>query len=115
MTSENSEDRPRGERIRKDLDAFRAAAARLGAPIRPESVLFHLDADSPTTRTELIRRGRLRPAEDGMVRLRTAPWANLPAPLRNGVAPRILLRADLLLEDDPRLDEISTQHFGRRG
>lgn len=92
-----------------------AAAARLGAPIRPESVLFHLDADSPSTRTELIRRGRLRPAEDGMVRLRTAPWANLPAPLRNGVAPRILLRADLLLEDDPRLDEISTQHFGRRG
>lgn len=35
MTSENSEDRPRGERIRKDLDAFRAAAARLGLVRRP--------------------------------------------------------------------------------
>lgn len=47
------------------------AAVRLGAPIRPAEALVHL----PTTaRREVIRQGRLRRADDGMVRIRPAFW-----------------------------------------
>lgn len=84
------------------------AAARLGAPIRPSQALIHLP---PEARRDLIRQGRLRRAQDGPVRIRPTFW-NIPPNGEDGVAPRPLLRADLLLEDDPRLDEIRAQLFG---
>lgn len=88
-----------------------AAAARLGAPIRPASVLIHLDGDA-SDRQNLIRQGRLRRAENGMIRIRPAIWKSPPMPPENGTAPRLLIRADLLLEDDPRVDEVRAQFFG---
>lgn len=87
------------------------AAARLGAPIRPASVLIHLGGNA-SERRELIRQGRLRKDESGMIRIRPAIWKNPPVPSSNETAPRLLVRADLLLEDDPRIDEITTQFFG---
>lgn len=87
------------------------AAARLGAPIRPASVLFHLGGNA-SDRRELIRQGRLRKDEGGMIRIRPAVWKNPPVPSLDQTAPRLLVRADLLLEDDPRVDEIRTQFFG---
>lgn len=88
-----------------------AAAARLGAPIRPASVLLHFDGDT-RARRELIQKGRLRRADDGMIRLRPAFWKIPPVPPFNQTAPRLLVRADLLLEDDPRIDEIRSEYFG---
>ncbi|SDS00524.1 hypothetical protein SAMN04489751_1003 [Brevibacterium sandarakinum] len=87
-----------------------AAAARLGAPIRPASVLIHFDGDA-RARRELIQQGRLRRADDGMIRLRPACWKVPPVPPFNQKAPRLLVRADLLLEDDPRIDEIRSEYF----
>ncbi|MDN5808075.1 MAG: hypothetical protein L0J17_13150 [Brevibacterium sp.] len=87
------------------------AAARLGAPIRPASVLIHLSGNAGDRR-ELIRQGRLRKDEQGMIRIRPALCKNPPVPSNNRTAPRLLVRADLLLEDDPRIDEIRTQFFG---
>lgn len=88
-----------------------AAAARLGAPIRPASVLMHFDGDA-RARRELIRQGRLRKADDGMIRIRPTLWKTPPVPPEDGTVPRLLIRADLLLEDDPRLDEIRSEYFG---
>lgn len=88
-----------------------AAAARLGAPIRPGSVLIHFNGDT-RARRELIQQGRLRRADDGMIRLRPAFWKIPPVPPVNETAPRLLVRADLLLEDDPRIDEIRSEYFG---
>lgn len=86
-----------------------AAASRLGAPIRPTTVLIHVDTDA---RRSLIRQGRLRRADDGMIRLRPAFWKTPPVPSPEATPPRLLVRADLLLEDDPRIDEIRTEYFG---
>lgn len=86
------------------------AAVRLGAPIRPSQALVHLPPDA---RRDFIRQGRLRKASDGPVRIRPIFWGAPPAGT-DGVAPAPLLRADLLLEDDPRLDEIRVQLFGDR-
>ncbi|SMX78903.1 hypothetical protein BANT918_01087 [Brevibacterium antiquum CNRZ 918] len=88
-----------------------AAAARLGAPIRPASVLIHFDGDT-RARRELIQEGRLRRADDGLIRVRPAFWKFSPVPTFNQTAPRLLVRADLLLEDDPHIDEIRTEYFG---
>ncbi|SMX85414.1 Transcriptional regulator, AbiEi antitoxin, Type IV TA system [Brevibacterium sp. 239c] len=87
------------------------AAARLGAPIRPASVLIHLGGNA-SDRRELIRQGRLRKDERGMIRIRPAIWSHPPVPSLDQTSPRLLVRADLLLEDDPRVDEIRTQFFG---
>ena len=87
------------------------AAARLGAPIRPASVLIHLGGDA-SERRELIRQGKLRKDGNGMIRIRPAIWSHPPVPSLDQTAPRLLVRADLLLEDDPRIDEIRTQFFG---
>lgn len=87
------------------------AVARLGAPIRPASVLIHLGGNA-SDRRELIRQGRLRKDERGMIRIRPAIWSHPPVPSLDQTAPRLLVRADLLLEDDPRIDEIRTQFFG---
>ncbi|MDN6399502.1 MAG: type IV toxin-antitoxin system AbiEi family antitoxin, partial [Brachybacterium sp.] len=84
------------------------AAARLGAPIRPAEALVRLP---PEARREFIRQGRLRRAPDGLIRARPAFW-KMPPEGTDGLAPRPLLRADLLLEDDPRIDEIRAQLFG---
>lgn len=84
------------------------AAVRLGASLRPAEALLHVP---PEERGDVIRRGRLRHAEDGPIRLRPTFWATPPAGHR-GVAPRPLLAADLLLEDDPRLDEIRVDLCG---
>lgn len=81
-----------------------AAAARLDAPIRPQTVLVHVESED--ARRALIRHGRLRRSEDGEIRIRPSFWRTLPWPPENGAAPRLLLRADLLLEADPRLEEI---------
>jgi hypothetical protein len=86
------------------------AAARLGAPIRPASALIHIDGDR--TRRELIRLGRLRKDDNGPIRLRPALWHNPPVPTAEQTVPRLLIRADLLLEDDPRTDEISAEFRG---
>ncbi|UVI36881.1 type IV toxin-antitoxin system AbiEi family antitoxin [Brevibacterium spongiae] len=84
------------------------AAARLGAPIRPATALIHVDTDD-RARRELIRRGRLRKDEHGTIRLRPALWRTPPVPTVDHTVPRLLIRADLLLEDDPRTDEISAE------
>lgn len=86
-----------------------AAASRLGAPIRPSTVLIHVDADA---RRSLIRQGRLRRSDEGMIRLRPAFWKAPPVPSLDATPPRLLVRADLLLEDDPRIDEIRSEYFG---
>lgn len=86
------------------------AAVRLGAPLRPSEALIHLP---PGYRREFIRRGRLRTAPDGPIRIRPTFWEK-PPESAGDVAPRPLLRADLLLEDDPRIDEIRAQLFGDR-
>lgn len=87
------------------------AAAQLGVPLRPSQALVHLPQE---VRGQLIRRGRLRASADGFVRVRPAVWASLPDGT-GAVAPRPLLRADLRLEDDPRVDEVRTDLFGGRG
>lgn len=87
------------------------AAAQLGAPLRPSQALVHLPQEN---RSQLIRQGRLRASADGFVRVRPAIWASLPDGTGN-VAPRPLLRADLRLEDDPRIDEVRARLFGGRG
>ncbi|MGP9845906.1 type IV toxin-antitoxin system AbiEi family antitoxin [Brachybacterium sp. 107] len=61
----------------------------------------------------MIRRGRLRRADNGPIRLRPTFWEKPPVGA-DGIAPKPLLRADLLLEDDPRIDEIWTHLFGDR-
>jgi hypothetical protein len=78
------------------------AAVRLGASLRPAGALLHVPTEE---RGDVIRRGRLRRAENGPIRLRPAFWTSPPADAQ-GIAPLPLLAADLLLEDDPRLDEI---------
>ena len=88
------------------------AAAHLGASIRPAEAVIYVDGDS--TRRELIRLGRLRKDENGTIRLRPALWRIPPAPTENQTVPRLLIRADLLLEDDPRTDEISAEFAGGR-
>lgn len=93
------------------LFSSEVAAARLGASIRPASVLIHVDGDD-RTRKELIRHGRLRRDETGMIRLRPALWRIPPIPTEGQTVPRLLIRADLLLEDDPRTDEISAEFRG---
>lgn len=85
-----------------------AAAARLDDSIRPTSVLIHVDGGD-RRRRELIRHGRLRKDENGMIRIRPAFWKKPPVPLFKQTVPRLLIRADLLLDDDPRLEEISAQ------
>ena len=83
-------------------------AVRLGASLRPVGALLHVP---PEERGDIIRRGRLRRAEDGPIRLRPAFWTAPPIGSQ-GIAPRPLLAADLLLEDDPRLDEIRVDLCG---
>ena len=84
------------------------AATQLGASLRPAAALLHVP---PEERHDVIRLGRLRRAEDGPIRLRPAFWTTPPTGAR-GIAPRPLLIADLLLEDDPRLDEIRVDLYG---
>jgi hypothetical protein len=84
------------------------AAVRLGASLRPAWTLLHVPSKE---RGDVIRRGRLRRAENGPIRLRPAFW-NSPPEDAQGVAPLPLLAADLLLEDDPRLDEIRVDLCG---
>ncbi|GAA1927558.1 hypothetical protein GCM10009689_02840 [Brevibacterium antiquum] len=74
-------------------------------------MLIHLGGNA-SDRRELIRQGRLRKDERGMIRIRPAIWTNSPVPAFNETVPRLLIRAGLLLEDDPRIDEIRTQFFG---
>src|SRR5699024_5859380 len=93
------------------LFSSEVAAVRRGASIRPASVLIHVDRDD-RTRKELIRHGRLRRDENGMIRLRPALWRIPPVPTEGQTVPRLLIRADLLLEDDPRTDEISAEFRG---
>lgn len=81
------------------------AAIRLGASLRPAEALLHVPAREWS---EVIRLGRLRRAEDGPIRLRPAIWTTPPEEAQ-GIAPRPLLTADLLLEDDPRLDEVRAE------
>src|SRR5699024_12054932 len=79
-------------------------------PIRPATALIHLPL---TARPQLIRRGRLRRDDDGPIRIRPAFWEELlPGIVRT--APSPLLQADLLLEDDPRIDEIRKELFKSR-
>lgn len=97
-----NEDLPPGALFGSEL-----AAAQLGAPLRPASALVHLPLSA---RQQFIRQGRLRREEDGPVRIRPAFWEMLPSDIGR-TAPRPLLKADLLLENDPRIDEIHTQLF----
>lgn len=84
-------------------------AAEAGhAPIRAGSALIHAPAE---VRSDVIRLGRLRPDPEGMIRLRRPPCTAALLEVHTS-APRPLLRADLLLEDDPRLDEIAADIFG---
>ena len=91
-------DLPAGALIGSEL-----AASRHGAPIRPTTALIHCP---PTSRQKLIAAGRLRRDPQGFITVRPAFWA---PELVHGArtAPSFLVRADLLLEDDPRLTEIA--------
>lgn len=86
------------------------AAVQHGASLRPSQALVHLPQEG---RSQLIRQGRLRASADGFVRVRPAIWASLPGGT-GAIAPRPLLRADLRLEDDPRIDELRSSLFGGR-
>lgn len=83
------------------------AAAKLGAPIRPATALIHIDDER--TRRDMIRLGRLRKDENGPIRLRPAMWRIPPVPTEKQTVPRLLISADLLLENDPRADEIRAE------
>lgn len=84
------------------------AATRLGASLRPAAALLHVP---PEERRDVVRLGRLRRAEDGPIRLRPAFWSSPPAGAQ-GITPRPPLMADLLLEGNPRLDEIRVDLCG---
>lgn len=84
------------------------AAVQRGARLRPSEALLHVPADA---RRDTIRLGKLRRSDDGWIRLRPTFWG----PHCPGVgtrAPDPLIRADLLLDDDPRLQEVSAHLFG---
>lgn len=69
-----------------------------GLSIRPETALIYAWTKG---RQDLLRAGRLRPAEDGWVRVREPFWQ--PGLLGRGHRlPDFLIRADLLAEGDPR-------------
>ncbi|SDB80364.1 hypothetical protein GA0111570_102154 [Raineyella antarctica] len=91
-------DLPDGALIGSELAAFRH-----GASIRPTTALVHCP---PAARKELITAGRLRRDPQGPIRVRSAFWRpELVVGART--APPFLVRADLLLADDPRLTEIA--------
>lgn len=76
------------------LFSSEVAAVRLGASIRPASVLIHVDGDD-RTRKELIRHGRLRRDENGMIRLRPALWrtAELEFPVIGAAARDLVIHS----------------------
>lgn len=79
------------------------AAVRLGAPIRPTTAVVYCPPDK---RSELVVSGRLRRDPAGTIIVRPAFWS--PELTRGArTVPPFLVRADLLLEDDPRLTEIA--------
>ena len=81
------------------------AAHHQGAPIRPATALVYCPTDR---RTELIKVGRLRHDPRGSIAVRPTFWS--PAMLPDVTeAPRFLIRADLLLEDDPRLEDLARE------
>lgn len=94
-----------------------AAAYIYGMSIRPETALIYAWSK---TRQELVRAARLRPAEDGWVRIREPFWQpDLLGASRE--LPDFLVRADLLAEGDPRLTSLammlsteSTKRWPRR-
>lgn len=86
------------------------AAAAGGASIRPTTALIHVPG---AQRGEVLRAGRLRSDANGSIRLRPAPWVARNGP-EDAPLPRALLRADLLLEDDPRTDAIARELRGER-
>src|SRR5699024_1886381 len=90
------------------LFSSEVAAAQLGASIRPASVLIHVDGDD-RTRKELIRHGRLRRDETGMIRLRPALWRIPPIPTEGQTVPPLLIRADLLLEAEGPADDLAAE------
>lgn len=79
------------------------AAHHRGFPVRPTTALVHC---LPEHRNDVIRSGRLRPDPAGNIALRPAFWSAdlFPADTET---PDFLIRADLLLEGDPRLDDIA--------
>lgn len=81
-----------------------ASAAAMGLPIRPVSSLIHCPQE---VLPALIRAGRLRRDPEGDVIVRPALWGE--ALTIGPLAPSWLVRADLLLDDDPRLREIAAQ------
>ncbi|WP_169721432.1 type IV toxin-antitoxin system AbiEi family antitoxin [Brevibacterium album] len=85
------------------------AASAAGAAIRPAGALIYVPEDAWGA---VLKSGRLRAAEAGMVELRTAFWS---PELLDGArcTPPLLTRADLLLEDDPRLDDVAAQMKGQ--
>ncbi len=79
------------------------AAFRHGSSVRPTTALIHCP---PGGRADLIRSGRLRHDSRGPIVVRPAFWTT---ELVQGArtAPPFLVRADLLLADDPRLTDIA--------
>ncbi len=95
-----SEDLPTGCLFSSEL-----AAHHEGLPIRPATALVYCPTDR---RTELIKAGRLRQDPRGSIAVRPTFWS--PAMLPDVTeAPRFLIRADLLLEDDPRLEDLARE------
>lgn len=79
------------------------AAHVQGQSIRPETALIYA---WPEARQELVRSGRLKPAEDGWVRIRKPFWRReLLGTSRE--LPDFLVRADLLAEEDHRLTSLA--------
>lgn len=89
---------PDGALLGSELAAFRH-----GASIRPMTALVHCPQEG---RADLIRSGRLRRDPKGTIAVRPAFWT--PELVQGArTAPPFLVRADLLLADDPRLTEIA--------
>lgn len=81
------------------------AAHRHGMSIRPSTALIYCPRDRLT---DVIRAGRLRHDPEGSVALRQTFWSSDMFPDASEV-PNFLIRADLLLDDDPRLEDIARE------
>lgn len=100
VTHLTSDDLPSGCLFSSEI-----AAHHQGLPIRPATALVYCP---PDRRTELIKAGRLRHDSRGAIAVRSPFWSPAMLPDVTEV-PRFLIRADLLLEDDPRLENLARE------
>lgn len=79
------------------------AAHRVGASIRPTTASIYVPSEQ---KSKLLKAGQLRRDPEGFVSLRPTFW-NDALLAGTTIVPPLLMRADLLLEDDPRLLDLA--------